>query len=88
MNENKKKALRALKTCRGQLDGIINMIMDGRYCVDISDQIMASQALLKRANKLILSQHLGGCVKDALDNHEQAEEKIGEIANIIDKLLS
>lgn len=88
MNESKKKALRALKTCRGQLDGIIGMIENQRYCVEISDQIMAAQAMLKLANKLILGQHISGCVKDALAQKDQAEEKVAEIGAIINKLLS
>ena len=88
MNAHKEKALKALKTCRGQLDGIVGMIESGRYCIDISDQIMAAQAMLKRANKLILSQHVNGCVKEALQNRTKAEEKLDEIAAVMDKLLS
>ncbi len=48
MNEERKKALISLKTSKGQIEGIIKMIEDGRYCVDISNQIIASQALLKK----------------------------------------
>ena len=33
-----------LKIARGQLDGILQMIEADRYCVDISNQIMATQA--------------------------------------------
>ena len=54
MNQEKQQALQALKTARGQIDGIIKMIEDGRYCIDISNQILASSAMLKRANLLIL----------------------------------
>ena len=45
MNNERKKALQLLKTARGQIDGIIKMIEDDRYCVDISNQIMAAQSL-------------------------------------------
>ena len=31
MNNERKKALQSLKTARGQIDGIIKMIEDGRY---------------------------------------------------------
>ena len=54
MNDEKKKAITALKTARGQIDGIIKMIEDDRYCIDVSNQIFASSAVLKRANLLIL----------------------------------
>ena len=54
MNNERKKALQSLKTARGQIDGIIKMIEDDRYCVDISNQIMAAQSLLKKSNLIIL----------------------------------
>lgn len=86
MNEEKKKAMQHLKTARGQIDGIIKMIEDGRYCVDISSQMIAAQSLLKKANMLILKQHLNHCVKDAVMNNS-GEEKINEIVGIFEKLL-
>ena len=47
MNEERNQAARLLKTARGQLDGIIKMIEEGRYCVDVSNQILAANAMLK-----------------------------------------
>ena len=86
MNEEKKKALRSLKTARGQIDGIIKMIEDERYCIDISNQILASSAMLKKANLLILEQHLQHCVLEAVGS-ENAEEKIKEISGILSKII-
>ena len=37
------------------------MIEDERYCVDISNQIIAVQSLLKKANMQILRRHLDHC---------------------------
>lgn len=86
MNEEQKKAMQALKTCKGQIDGIIKMLEDGRYCIDISNQIIASQALLKRANMLILKQHLNHCVKHAFMN-DNGDEKVDEIIGVLEKLI-
>lgn len=86
MNEEKKKAMQALKTSKGQIEGIIKMIEDGRYCVDISNQIIAAQSLLKKANMLILKQHLNNCVKSAFVNNEKADEKLEEVMNVINKI--
>ncbi|MDD3231203.1 MAG: metal-sensing transcriptional repressor [Oscillospiraceae bacterium] len=86
MNEEKRKALQALKTARGQIDGIINMIEEDRYCIDISNQIFASSAMLKRANLLILQQHMHHCVLEAVE-HDKAEEKIEEIIKILSKVM-
>lgn len=35
MNDERKKALQKIKTARGQLDGIIRMMEEGRYCIEI-----------------------------------------------------
>ncbi len=87
MNNEKKKALQALKTSRGQIEGIIKMLEDERYCVDISNQIIAAQGLLKKANLLILEQHINHCVKDAIINND-GSEKVEEIMSIIAKLTN
>lgn len=86
MNEEKKKAMQALKTSKGQIEGIIKMLEDGRYCIDISNQIFAAQSLLKKANLLILKQHLNHCVKEAF-LHDDGDEKVEEIINLLSKLL-
>ncbi|MDF2614325.1 MAG: csoR 1 [Clostridia bacterium] len=87
MNEERKKALQALKTSKGQIEGIIKMIEDERYCMDISNQIIAVQGLLKKSNLLILKQHLDHCVKDACLSNS-GEEKMEEIMGIIEKLIN
>lgn len=86
MNNERKKALQSLKTSKGQIEGIIKMIEDERYCIDISNQIIAAQSLLKKANILILKQHLNHCVKDAFINNT-GEEKVDEIIDLLSKLM-
>lgn len=88
MREAKKKAANKLKTARGQIDGIIRMIEDDRYCVDISTQILSAIGLLKKANIDVLNDHIRSCVATAiLEGEAQGEEKIEEIINIIDKYI-
>lgn len=85
MKADKQKIERLLKTARGQLDGIQKMIEENRYCIDISHQLLATQSILKKANKEILKAHMQCCVKDAFENGG-SEEKIEEIIDIIDKM--
>jgi len=72
-----------LKTAEGQLRAILSMYDDHRYCVDITKQILALQALLKKANNLILNDHIQSCVNDAIDNH-QPQAKLKELAQIME----
>lgn len=85
MKADKTKIIRLLKTARGQLDGILKMVEEDRYCIDISNQLMATQAILKNVNREVLHAHLDCCVQNALCT-DDAEEKIREIMMVIDKL--
>ncbi|MFZ7131534.1 MAG: metal-sensing transcriptional repressor [Eubacteriales bacterium] len=75
-----------LRTSKGQIDGIIRMVENERYCVDVSKQILAVQALLKKANLRLLDLHIRSCVKDAFAQGTE-DEKIKEIMEILDKYL-
>jgi len=79
-------ALDLLKTARGQIEGIIRMVEEDRYCIDVSKQVLASIALLRKANLVILKQHMNTCVKDAIHTNKGAE-KIDEITLILEKYL-
>ena len=65
-----------LKIARGQLD---------RYCVDISNQITATQALLKSANQQILQAHIRSCVREALQT-DAANPKLEEALKLLEKM--
>lgn len=83
-HDEKKQVLNLLKTSKGQIDGIIKMLEDDRYCVDVSKQILSVQALLKKANLKIIDQHIKHCVKQAF-TEGNGDEKINEIIELIDK---
>ena len=84
MQADKATVTRLLKTARGQLEAVLKMIDDDRYCIDISNQILATEALLKKANREVLRGHLEHCVKDALQSGEK--EKIDELMSILEKM--
>ncbi len=85
MRSDREKVTRLLKTARGQIDGLMRMVEEDRYCVDISNQILATQAILRNVNSQILHDHIDHCVREAVET-DDAEEKITEIMTIIDKL--
>jgi DNA-binding FrmR family transcriptional regulator len=81
---DKKNVMNLLKTSKGQIDGIIKMLDEDRYCVDVSKQILSVQALLKKANLKIIDQHIKHCVKQAFTDGN-GDEKVNEIIELIDK---
>ncbi|QHI72718.1 metal-sensing transcriptional repressor [Aminipila terrae] len=86
MKANEKKILKLLKTARGQIEGIIKMVEDDRYCIDISQQLMATAALLNTTNREVLSAHLKSCVNNA-ETPQEREEKIDELIGMLGKIM-
>lgn len=85
-SHDSRKVLDLLKTAKGQVEAVIRMVEDDRYCIDVSKQVHASVALLKKANVAILRQHLNTCVRDAVRTRS-GPDKIDEIAFILEKYL-
>ncbi len=80
------KINRMLKTARGQLDGILKMVEEDRYCIDISQQLMATGALLNTVNREVLTAHLKSCVSEA-ETREARDQKIDELVAMLQKIL-
>ncbi|MCD6106947.1 MAG: metal-sensing transcriptional repressor [Caldisericaceae bacterium] len=81
-----KDVLNLLLTAEGHLRGIEKMIKNDEYCIDISKQILAVNAILKKINLHILKKHLETCVKEAIKKGN-AEEKIDELGTVMDYLV-
>ena len=85
MRADHDQVTRLLKTARGQIDGILKMVEEDRYCLDVSNQIMAAQSVLKRANRMVLAAHMECCVREAVANGDP-DEKLQELSKLLDKL--
>ena len=81
MMADHKSVTRMLKTARGQIDGILRMVDEDRYCVDISTQLMATQALIARINADVLKAHIEGCVTSAIESGDE-DLKAAKLAEI------
>lgn len=86
MKHDHTKELNLLKTAKGQIEAVIRMTEEDRYCVDIANQILAVEALLKKANLAILKQHLNTCVKESIET-SNFQEKTEEIIAILNKYM-
>ena len=85
MKADHAQVTRLLKTARGQLDGILKMVEEDRYCLDVSNQLMATQSILKKANRMVLRAHMDSCVREAIESGDP-DEKLDELAALLDKL--
>ena len=51
MKADRKKVEPLLRTARGQIDGVLKMIEDNRYCMDIMMQLQAVESLVHKAQR-------------------------------------
>ena len=73
-----------LKSIAGHVSGIANMLEQDRYCIDLIQQIQATQAALDKVNRIILDNHLHHCVITAIQGDDPAERErvLSEISAI------
>ena len=76
-----------IRRIRGQVEAVERMVEEGRYCVDILQQVKAARAALHALEVNILRTHLEGCVKQAFDAPDSfaAQKKLKEISELLGK---
>jgi DNA-binding FrmR family transcriptional regulator len=78
--------LKRLKNAEGHLHGVVRMMEEDAYCIDIIRQIQAVQAALNRVSAMILEDHLNSCVITAIrgENPDERERVLKEITDIFE----
>ncbi len=64
-----------LRRIEGQVGGLVRMVEQERYCVDILTQIRAARAALRRVEEAVLREHVEHCVAQAIRSGDAAEQK-------------
>jgi len=68
-------AIHRLKSVAGHVNGIVKMLEQDRYCIDVIKQIQATQTALSRVSEAILDAHLRTCVTTAILDDDPAERE-------------
>ena len=74
--------LSRLRKATGQMTGIATMVEDGRYCIDVLDQLAAVTAAVDAVALILLEDHMNSCVRDAIE-HGDADAKVAELAGAV-----
>ena len=74
--------LARLRSIEGHVRGVMEMVEQDRYCIDVVRQTRAIQAALDRVNRMVLEGHLGHCVSRGLRSQDA-----GQRARVIAELL-
>ena len=80
--QRKREVLNRLKSARGHLEGIIKMVEDDTYCVQVIKQIAAVRGALDRVSRLELRSHVEHCVVDQVRAGEDASA-VAELMEIL-----
>jgi DNA-binding FrmR family transcriptional regulator len=87
-SDDKETVLKRLRRVEGQVRGLQRMVEDDRYCIDILEQISASTRALQAVALLLLDDHLGHCVSNAVkEGGEEAALKLQEASAAIARLV-
>lgn len=84
--ENSDNTLRRLKTIEGHLRGVIRMVEEDEYCIDVIRQIQAVESALNKVSSQILENHLNSCVITAIQGNDRKERErvLKEITEVFD----
>ena len=80
-----KDLIHRLNRIEGQIRGIRGMVEKDCYCADILVQVAAANAALNSFNKVLLANHIKGCV--TRDIKEGKEETVDELVKLLQKLM-
>ena len=87
--ERRKKALNRLKRIEGQVRGLVKMIEDERYCIDLLTQLQAVRSATAAVEREILKDHTDHCVASALNSEDEDDKraKIDELITLLYKKI-
>jgi CsoR family transcriptional regulator, copper-sensing transcriptional repressor len=75
VNMENENTIRRLKTVEGHLRGVIRMVEEDAYCIDVIRQIQAIEAALNKVSSKILEGHLNSCVTTAIQGNDKKERE-------------
>ena len=83
----KKLCTRRLKRIEGQVRGLIRMVEEDRYCIEIIDQLQAVMAAARKVETEILKDHLSHCVEHAISSGDPKTQrrKIEELVSTLSR---
>jgi CsoR family transcriptional regulator, copper-sensing transcriptional repressor len=84
-SDAKESALKRLQRIEGQVRGLIRMVEDDRYCIDVVTQISAARAALRKVEEEVLRDHVAHCVENAISSGNKAEQrrKVAELMEVV-----
>ncbi len=74
-HHNREACRKRLSRIEGQVRGLMRMIDEDRYCIDIVTQIAAVRAALRRTEEALLQDHAAHCIEHAIASGNKGEQR-------------
>jgi DNA-binding FrmR family transcriptional regulator len=86
-SEGKDALLKRLNRVEGQVRGVARMVEEGRYCIDVLNQIAAVKAALAKVESEMLKDHLHHCIEGAIISGDAGEQrrKASELIELMER---
>ena len=84
----KSDVLRRLRRIEGQVGGLLRMVEQDRYCVEVLTQVNATRAALQKVEEQVLRDHVAHCVADAFTSGDVSAQrhKVEELITTIGRM--
>ena len=84
----RQKVTQRLKRIEGQVGGVLRMVEDNRYCIDMLTQISAIRAALHKVEEEILRDHVNHCVANAFASGDITDQrhKVEELVQTLGRM--
>ena len=84
---DKEKIQNRLRRIEGQVRGVQRMVDEEVYCVDVLTQISSIVSAMEKVGTMLLKDHVEHCVRESIENGEDADEKIEELTSAVERFL-
>jgi len=75
-----------LRSIEGHVRGVVRMVDEGAYCIDLIKQTLAIQRAIDKVNAMLLEDHLEHCVTAAISAADPAERRrtVSELLDVFE----
>ena len=81
----KNAVLKRLNRIEGQVRGLVRMVDEDRYCIDVITQVAAVRAALRKVEEEVLRDHVAHCIDHAIASGDEKYQrrKVAELIEVL-----
>ena len=82
-HESHPEIIARLKQAQGQIGSIIAMMVEGRSCIELAQQLQAAESIIHLAKRSLIQDHMEHCIADAAsEGGQDARDAMNEFKTL------